>query len=504
MRRKVLEIANKNTVVEVGVVRVKKADETEKICFYFGDKLVLETSLSRFDKDKEKMADYGVYLSIHFFLDLERKLQSEYDIIPVYCEPNGYGYQFNGENKIMGYACSNWMIDKANQAFIALAQNENMGIDFLNSYIMKQIERQVILLHQLSAPIGALDKHNHILVLAGATSTGKTTIGNLTKSFFGGVNSHFLGGNMNATISALENEIASLCGVPYYMDDASLVGESFDWVNFLYRLANGETKKRANYKEPNLTVATRKYYSHFLISSENSILDKVMGKTTELNSNLEGTLARVTEIWIEKNSSLLFDNELQLEKVVDFYENNYGNLASLLVKKIFEKGVDAVKQEIRKLSQEIIESNKIEDNLLKRKAKTIAIIVYTADMANSFGLQFDKDSIIKFMMEQTEKTIKSFAFSNEKVYEIAIKKLIKTARDKGEKAKDGSYYLLSKNYEQLIDELKNGYEKHHFSAKKFKAYAMEKGVMIPIRDKASGTFSCNDIRGRGYHIKEVE
>ena len=109
--------------------------------------------------------------------------------------------------------------------------------------------------------------------------------------------------------------------------------ESFDWVNFLYRLANGETKKRANYKEPNLTVATRKYYSHFLISSENSILDKVMGKTTELNSNLEGTLARVTEIWIEKNSSLLFDNELQLEKVVDFYENNYGNLASLLVKK---------------------------------------------------------------------------------------------------------------------------------------------------------------------------
>ena len=72
-----------------------------------------------------------------------------------------------------------------------------------------------------------------------------------------------------------------------------------------------------------------------------------MGKTTELNSNLEGTLARVTEIWIEKNSSLLFDNELQLEKVVDFYENNYGNLASLLVKKIFEKGVDAVKQEIR-------------------------------------------------------------------------------------------------------------------------------------------------------------
>ncbi len=37
------------------------------------------------------------------------------------------------------------------------------------------------------------------------------------------------------------------------------------------------------------------------------------------------------------------------------------------------------------------------------------------------------------MMEQTEKTIKSFAFSNEKVYEIAIKKLIKTARDKGKK-----------------------------------------------------------------------
>ena len=60
-------------------------------------------------------------------------------------------------------------------------------------------------------------------------------------------------------------------------------------------------------------------------------------------------------------------------------------------------------------------------------------------MANSFGLQFDKDSIIKFMMEQTEKTIKSFAFSNEKVYEITIKKLIKTARIKG---KSKGWFLL--------------------------------------------------------------
>ena len=33
MRRKILEIANKNTVVEVGVVRVKKADGTEKFAF---------------------------------------------------------------------------------------------------------------------------------------------------------------------------------------------------------------------------------------------------------------------------------------------------------------------------------------------------------------------------------------------------------------------------------------------------------------------------------------
>ena len=228
-----------------------------------------------------------------------------------------------------------------------------------------------------------------------------------------------------------------------------------------------------------------------------------MRKSKELDSNLEGTLARVTEIWIEKNSSLLFDNEQQVEEVVNFYEYNYGNLASLVVNRIFEKGVDTVKQEIRKLSQEIIESNKIEDNLLKRKAKTIAIMVYTADMANSFGLEFDKDSIIKFMVEQTEKTVKSFAFSNEKVYEIAVEKLIETARDKGEKAKDGSYYLLSKDYNELTDTLKKCYEKQHFSVRKFKEYVMEKGVMIPIRDKASGTFSCNDIRGRGYHIKEV-
>ena len=179
---------------------------------------------------------------------------------------------------------------------------------------------------------------------------------------------------------------------------------------------------------------------------------------------------------MEKNSSLLFDNEQQVEEVVNFYEYNYGNLASLVVNRIFEKGVDTVKQEIRKLSQEIIESNKIEDNLLKRKAKTIAIMVYTADMANSFGLEFDKDS---------------------------IEKLIETARDKGEKAKDGSYYLLSKDYNELTDTLKKCYEKQHFSVRKFKEYVMEKGVMIPIRDKASGTFSCNDIRGRGYHIKEV-
>ncbi|MEH2933002.1 DUF927 domain-containing protein, partial [Candidatus Ventrimonas sp. KK005] len=244
------------------------------------------------------------------------------------------------------------------------------GTNFLNPYIEGKIERQVILLHQLSAPVGAIAKHNHILVLAGATSTGKTTVGNLSKSFFGRSDSHYLGGNMNATISALENEIASLYGVPYYMDDASLVGEKFDWINFLYRLANGETKKRASYKEPNATVSTKKFFSHFLISSETSILDKIIEKAKELNSYLEGTLARVTEIEIKRNSSLLFDSEQQLDEVLDFYEDNYGNLAFLIVNNILEKGEETVKREVRELAQEIIESNKIEDNLLKRKAKT--------------------------------------------------------------------------------------------------------------------------------------
>ena len=229
-----------------------------------------------------------------------------------------------------------------------------------------------------------------------------------------------------------------------------------------------------------------------------------MGKTTELNFNLEGTLARVTEIWVEKNSSLLFDREQQLNEVVDFYEENYGNLASIIVKKIFEKGIDKVKDEVRKLTQEIIESNKIEDNLLKRKAKTIAVMVYTADIANSFGLEFNRDSIIKFMIEQTEKAINSFAFSNKKVYEIATGKLIEVVREKGEKAKDGSYYLINKDYDSIVNELKKVYEKQHFSVKKLNEYAIEEGVIIPIRDKASGTFTCNGMKGRGYHIRTEE
>ena len=340
MVKKVLKIRNRGTVIEVSVIRLKKANGEEKICFYFGDKLVLETSLSKFEKDKKRLSDYGAYMTIQAFLELEQKLEKEYPNIPVYCEPNGHGYQFDDENRMIGYACSSWMVNNENQPFISIAQNKgDIGIDFINDYIKGRIERQIILLHQLSTPVGTLDKHNHILVLAGATSTGKTTIGNLTKSFFGKSDSHNLGGNMNATISALENEIANLYGVPYYMDDASLVGDGFDWVNFLYRLANGETKKRANYKNPNEIQETKKYCSHFLISSENSILDKVMGKASELNFNLEGTLARVMEIWVEKNSSLLFDSEQQLDEVVDFYEENYGNLASIIVKKIFEKGV---------------------------------------------------------------------------------------------------------------------------------------------------------------------
>lgn len=75
------------------------------------------------------------------------------------------------------------------------------------------------------------------------------------------------------------------------------------------------------------------------------------------------------------------------------------------------------------------------------------------------------------------------------------------ARKKGEKVKDGSYYLVNKDYDSLISLLKKVYEKQHFSAKKFKEYAMEKGVIIPIRDKVSGTFTRNGISMRGYQIR---
>lgn len=500
MEKKILEVKNGGAMLKIGVTRLRKADGTENIAFYFGDKLVLETSLSKFEKDKKRLSDCGTYITIMAFLELEQKIQKEFSDIPIYCEPNGYGYQVD-ENGIVGFAYSAWKVDNKNQPFIALEQKGDIGTNFLNPYIEGKIERQVILLHQLSAPVGAIAKHNHILVLAGSTSTGKTTIGTLTKSFFGKADSHFLGGNMNATISALENEIASLYGVPYYMDDASLVGEKFDWINFLYRLANGETKKRASYKEPNATVSTKKFFSHFLISSETSILDKIIEKAKELNSYLEGTLARVTEIEIKRNSSLLFDSEQQLDEVLDFYEDNYGNLAFLIVNNILEKGEETVKKEVRELAQEIIESNKIEDNLLKRKAKTIAIMVYTARIADNFGLKFDSDLIIKFMIKQTENAINSFAFSREKVYEIAVERLLDEVREKGIKASDDTYYLENKDYKYLIAELERTYKKEHFSDKKFKEYAIEKGVIIPIRDKVSGTFTCNGITGRGYHIR---
>ena len=72
MEKRILEVKNGGAMLKIGVTRLRKADGTENIAFYFGDKLVLETSLSKFEKDKKRLSDCGTYITIMAFLEIGR------------------------------------------------------------------------------------------------------------------------------------------------------------------------------------------------------------------------------------------------------------------------------------------------------------------------------------------------------------------------------------------------------------------------------------------------
>lgn len=175
----------------------KYADGSSKVRLYVYSTVEdisapIEMQNSNLGSDIKKLQDF-VYLKD--YRDI-RKIRMDiatyfYNIPIIRCYKN-IGFQRDANGNIISYngarCYDNSGKEIAKDMFASLPKyhgNVENIIDQLNSYMQKNVKRQIVLLHALSGAVCGLVKRNNILVLVGESSKGKTTAMRMGSSFFG-------------------------------------------------------------------------------------------------------------------------------------------------------------------------------------------------------------------------------------------------------------------------------------------------------------------------------
>lgn len=371
------------------------------------------------------------------------------------------------------------------------------GVGFINEYMKGKVERQIILLHQLSAPVGGLIGKCPIMIMVGRTSNGKTTIGKLGQSFYGRADSDSRSTSMSGSLNALEKLLDGNMGVSYYFDDASIAERKFDWADFIYRLSSGKIRKRMNRE---YEVNGGYFCGNFLISSEISILDKIKEREKE------GILGRVIEVPIEDNNSILFDNADHCERVQEFYGDNYGNIIPAFMDELFEIGIENVKEEVKKEKENIRKKLQIFDNIMQRHVETMAVMSVASDIGGKIGLMFDKKGILEYFIKCVQKEVRCWKrIEVMPEYKELATRLLEWAEERGSKIDGGNYFLLNKDFDNIVADFKNTYSLPcQIKDIDIKRELERMGVLMSSKNGAYSVPNPNNGKARGYMIRKKE
>lgn len=396
--------SNDGQDINFKAIRLHDCEDNEEVRIYleYNGKLIkgVQVPLSRLNEKMKEIINHGVMVS---YADRANLLKEVYDHnldIPVIDKIDGLGWQYDREGEVVAFAGSEFIGADGNVKLNDIeaglpAMKGAVDMDLLNTYMRKNVVREIAMLYNLTAPVAGLLKSCFILSLCGKSSTGKTTLAKLALSQSNSPEYERLCKTLNTTDNASEKGLEGIKGLGVLLDDTSLTNKGFDWDRFLYRLSTGKTKERLN---KNCQVSeVKRFYSTIVLTTETPILSKV-------DADREGNNGRIIEIPIKEG--IAFDNDVECRSMELYYKHNYGITLSSLVKKIMELGGETVKDKVYMEELELMKKYSNQEVVVKRHFLEIAALRVTAGLVNQYlGYQFSIEKITDYLMENIKESL---------------------------------------------------------------------------------------------------
>lgn len=409
---------------------------------------VLQIPLSKLGEKINEVINYGVVVSYVDRANLIKEVYRLYDEIPIIDKVEGLGWQYSTDGDVKAFVGSEFIGADGNakvadiEAGLPIKKGE-VDVPTINSYMSKNVVREIAMLYNLTAPVAGLLKQCFILSLHGRSSTGKTTLAKFAVSQTCSPEYDKLSKTLNTTDNASEKGLEGIKGLGVLLDDTSLTNKGFDWDRFLYRLSTGKTKERLN-RECQVTEGKR-FYSTIVLTTETSILSKV-------DANREGNNGRIIEISVKEG--IAFDDDVECRSIELYYRKNYGTALPILVKKIMEIGSEEVKEMVYSEELDLRKVYATQEVVVKRHLLEIAALRVTARLANEYlGYQFHIEDITDFLIENVSVSLIDTREMQpaDRVYTVLYPELVKVAGVP--KKIDGKVYryLDGKVFKEMAD-----------------------------------------------------
>jgi len=211
------------------------------------------------------------------------------------------------------------------------------------------------------------DVQNLIVNICGPSSTGKTTAAMFIASLWGSPNISNKGivRTFNATATSMITSIEGVNGVPIIFDDITTSGSGINKTNFLYTLAQGESKARAN-TSGRLQHQGPQWSGTIIITGETSVLSE--------SETRQGLLARVLD-----TSEIIWTKSAEhSETIKKIILNNHGHIGKLFVELFLARNDSEIRLMFENSKKIIDKRMKIKDNLSNRILNKLAILHLTA------------------------------------------------------------------------------------------------------------------------------
>lgn len=270
----------------------------------------------------------------------------------------------------------------------------NSMLHLINEISQERVAVQTILSAGLSAIIvGILRLMSFVFCISGKSSSGKSTLLKLAASFFDNPLNQAVNRKFSDTTAKLMDVIKKSSGVLVTIDDTSAdvkkkKNQSTSAENNLNQLTYFVSGNIARGTKHSLDES---FNTIVMVTSENPVME-------QFGMYNNGANRRMVELDMSGCTGELTKDAEESMRIVEHTRNNYGQLAVAFVRKIYENGVEWLKERYDTICSSI-QSEMPSNGIAQGYGETITPIVLAAEIANSLGCMFDVDEIKNSLIE---------------------------------------------------------------------------------------------------------